>query len=287
MSNVKNFNIDLNFISMRFATRLIAAYYSIYDIEECINLISFHATMISQFIKIQCIDKHKLIENRFLNILITNLVLLTDAIVFGIDGYLHRVKNDGAIAFKNHAIGKINELKLDGESFVNFKNELNTYFEDKDYNLNALKLKQLIISEFIDVIIDNNFDFTPEEFEIMKQEIIDKLNNSKLCNNAALIEKFNVRMTQIRRLFKGEENEENEYTGIYNAIINHNDELSNMINYDFDGSFKKDDELDRDFTYIEFIKSVLENGMCHRLVHNELCDVYLDYLFDSNVVDTD
>ena len=150
-----------------------------------------------------------------------------------------------------------------------------------------MKLKQLIISEFIDVIIDNNFDFTPEEFEIMKQEIIDKLNNSKLCNNAALIEKFNVRMTQIRRLFKGEENEENEYTGIYNAIINHNNELSNMINYDFDGSFKEDDELNRKFTYIEFIKSVLENGMCHRLVHNELCDVYLDYLFDSNVVDTD
>ena len=287
MSNVKNFNIDLNFISMRFATRLIAAYYSIYDIEKCINLISFHASMISKFIKIQCIDKHKLIEDRFLNILITNLVLLTDAIVFGIDGYLHRVKNDGAIAFKNHAIGKINELKLDGKSFVNFKNELNTYFEDNDYNLNALKLKQLIISEFIDIIIDNNFNFTPEEFEIMKQEIINKLNNSKLCNNAALIEKFNACMIPIRRLFEGKENEENEYTGIYNAIINHNNELSNMINYNFDNSFKEDDELNGEFTYIEFIKSILKNGMCHRLVHNELCDVYLDYLFDSNVVDID
>ena len=83
------------------------------------------------------------------------------------------------------------------------------------------------------------------------------------------------------------ENKENKDTDIYNAIINHNDELSNMINYDFDGSFKKDDELDREFTYIEFIKSVLENGMCHRLVHTNSCNVYLDYLFDSNVVDID
>lgn len=287
ISNVKNFNIELNFISMRFATRLIAAYYSIYDIEKCINLISFHATMITKFIKVQCIDKHKPIEGQFLNILITNLVLLTDAIVFGIDGYLHRVKNDGAIAFKVHAIDKINELKLDGESFVNFKSELNTYFENKDYNLNALKLKQLIISEFIDIIIDNNFDFTPEEFEIMKQEIIDKLNNSKLCNNAALIEKLNSCMAPIRNLFNGTKNEENKDTDIYNAIINHNNELSNMINYRFDGSFKEDDELNRDFTYIEFITSILDKGMCHRLVHNELCDVYLDYLFDSNVVDID
>ena len=285
-SNVNNFNTDLNFISMRFATRLIAAYYSIYDIKKCINLISFHASTINLFIQAQCIDKHKSINETFLNILITNLVLLTDAIVFGIDGYLHRIKNDGAIAFKDHAIDKINELKLDSESFVNFKNELNTYFENKDYNLNALKLKQLIISEFIDVIIDNNFDFTPEEFEFMKQEIIDKLNNSKLCNNAALIEKFKLSMIPIRNLFKGEENT-TEYTYIYNAIINHNDELSNMINYDFDGSFKEDDELDREFTYIEFIKSVLKNGMCHRLAHNKSCDVYLDYLFDSNVVDTD
>ena len=286
-SNVNNFNTDLNFISMRFATRLIAAYYSIYDIEKCINLISFHAAMITQFIRVHCTKDNKLIEARFLNILITNLVLLTDAIVFGIDGYLHRVKNDGAIAFKNHAIDKINELKLDGKSFVNFKSELNTYFENKDYNLNALKLKQLIISEFIDIIIDNNFNFTPEEFEIMKQEIINKLNNSKLCNNAALIEKFNACMIPIRRLFEGKENEENEYTGIYNAIINHNNELSNMINYNFDNSFKEDDELNGEFTYIEFIKSILKNGMCHRLVHNELCDVYLDYLFDSNVVDID
>lgn len=283
-SNVNNFNTDLNFISMRFATRLIAAYYSIYDIEECIKLISFHATMITTFIDVQCIDKHKPIEGQFLNILITNLVLLTDAIVFGIDGYLHRVKNDGAIAFKKHAIDKINELKLDSESFVNFKSELNTYFEDNDYNLNALKLKQLIISEFIDIIIYNNFDFTQEEFEIMKQDIIDKLNNSKLCNNAALIEKFNLLMNPIRNLF---ERKENENTDIYNAIINHNDELSNMINYYFDGSFKEDDELNDDFTYIEFITSVLENGMCHRLVHNKSCNVYLDYLFDSNVVDID
>ena len=286
-SNVNNFNTDLNFISMRFATRLIAAYYSIYDIEKCINLISFHAAMINLFIKVQCIDKHNPINETFLNILITNLVLLTDAIVFGIDGYLHRIKNDGAIAFKDHVIGKINELKLDGESFVNFKSELNTYFENNNYNLNALKLKQLIISEFIDIIIDNNFDFTPEEFEIMKQEIIYKLNNSKLCNNAALIERFNVRMTPILNLFKGEENGENKDTDIYNAIINHNDELSKMINYDFDGSFKEDDELDREFTYIEFIKSVLENGMCHRLKHTNSCNVYLDYLFDSNIVDTD
>ena len=286
-SNVDNFNTDLNFISMRFATRLIAAYYSIYDIEKCINLISFHAAMINLFIKVQCIDKHNPINETFLNILITNLVLLTDAIVFGIDGYLHRIKNDGAIAFKDHVIGKINELKLDGESFVNFKSELNTYFENNNYNLNALKLKQLIISEFIDIIIDNNFDFTPEEFEIMKQEIIYKLNNSKLCNNAALIERFNVRMTPILNLFKGEENGENKDTDIYNAIINHNDKLSNMINYDFDGSFKEDDELDREFTYIEFIKSVLENGMCHRLKHTNSCNVYLDYLFDSNIVDTD
>ena len=286
-SNVDNFNTDLNFISMRFATRLIAAYYSIYDIEKCINLISFHAAMINLFIKVQCIDKHNPINETFLNILITNLVLLTDAIVFGIDGYLHRIKNDGAIAFKDHVIGKINELKLDGESFVNFKSELNTYFENNNYNLNALKLKQLIISEFIDIIIDNNFDFTPEEFEIMKQEIIYKLNNSKLCNNAALIERFNVRMTPILNLFKGEENGENKDTDIYNAIINHNDELSKMINYDFDGSFKEDDELDREFTYIEFIKSVLENGMCHRLKHTNSCNVYLDYLFDSNIVDTD
>ena len=286
-SNVKNFNTDLNFISMRFATRLIAAYYSIYDIEKCINLISFHAAMITQFIKFQCTKNNKPINETFLNILITNLVLLTDAIVFGIDGYLHRIKNDGAIAFKNHAIGKINELKLDGKSFVNFKSELNTYLENNNYNLNALKLKQLIISEFIDIIIDNNFDFTPEEFEIMKKEIINKLNNSKLCNNAALIERFNVRMTPIHNLFKGEENRENKDTDIYNAIINHNDELSNMINYDFDGSFKEDDELDREFTYIEFIKSVLENGMCHRLKHTNSCNVYLDYLFDSNVVDTD
>lgn len=283
-SNVNNFNTDLNFISMRFATRLIAAYYSIYDIEECIKLISFHATMITTFIDVQCIDKHKPIEGQFLNILITNLVLLTDAIVFGIDGYLHRVKNDGAIAFKKHAIDKINELKLDSESFVNFKSELNTYFEDNDYNLNALKLKQLIISEFIDIIIYNNFDFTQEEFEIMKQDIIDKLNNSKLCNNAALIEKFNLLMNPIRNLF---ERKENENTDIYNAIINHNDELSNMINYYFDGSFKEDDELNDDFTYIEFITSVLENGMCHRLVYNKSCNVYLDYLFDSNVVDID
>lgn len=284
-SNVNNFNTDLNFISMRFATRLIAAYYSIYNIEECIKLISFHATMITTFIDVQCIDKNRPIEGQFLNILITNLVLLTDAIVFGIDGYLHRVKNDGAIAFKKHAIDKINELKLDSESFVNFKSELNTYFEDNDYNLNALKLKQLIISEFIDIIIYNNFDFTQEEFEIMKQDIIDKLNNSKLCNNAALIEKFNLLMNPIRNLFKGEENGENK--DIYNAIINHNNELSQMINYRFDGSFKEDDELDREFTYIEFIKSILENGMCHRLVHNKSCNVYLDYLFDSNVVDID
>lgn len=282
-SNVNNSNTDLNFISMRFATRLIAAYYSIYDIEECIKLISFHATMITTFIDVQCIDKRRPIEGQFLNILITNLVLLTDAIVFGIDGYLHRVKNDGAIAFKDHIIGKINELKLDGESFVNFKSELNTYFEDNDYNLNALKLKQLIISEFIDIIIDNNFDFTPEEFEFMKQDIIDKLNNSKLCNNDALIEKFNLLMNPIRNLF---ERKENENTDIYNAIINHNNELSNMINYRFDGSFKEDDELNDDFTYIEFITSILENGMCHRLVHNKSCNVYLDYLFDSNVVDT-
>ena len=285
-SNVNNFNTDLNFISMRFATRLIAAYYSIYDIEKCINLISFHASMIIGFIKIHCIDNNTLIEGQFLNILITNLVLLTDAIVFGIDGYLHRIKNDGAIAFKDYAIGKINELKLDSESFVNFKSELNTYFENNDYNLNALKLKQLIISEFIDIIIDNNFDFTPEEFEFMKQEIIYKLNNSKLCNNAALIEKFNVRMTPIRNLFNETENTMKD-TDIYNVIINHNNELSNMINYDFDNSFKEDDELDREFTYIEFIKSILENGICHRLVHNKSCDVYLDYLFDSNVVDTD
>lgn len=286
-SNVNNFNTDLNFISMRFATRLIAAYYSIYDIKKCINLISFHASMIRGFIKVQCIDKHKLINQTFLNILITNLVLLTDAIVFGIDGYLHRIKNDGAIAFKDHAIDKINELKLDSESFVNFKSELNTYFENNNYNLNALKLKQLIISEFIDIIIDNNFDFTPEEFEFMKQEIIDKLNNSKLCNNAALIEKFNLSMIPIRNLFEGKENGENKDTDIYNAIINHNDELSQMINYDFDGSFKENDELNREFTYIEFIKSILDKGMCHRLVHNKSCDVYLDYLFDSNVVDTD
>lgn len=285
-SNVKNFNIDLNFISMRFATRLIAAYYSIYDIKKCISLISFHASMISSFINAHCTKNNKPIENPYLNILITNLVLLTDAIVFGIDGYLHRIKNDGAIAFKDYVIGKINELKLDSESFVNFKSELNTYFENKDYNLNALKLKQLIISEFIDIIIDNNFDFTPEEFEFMKQEIIDKLNNSKLCNNAALIEKFNLSMIPIRNLFKGEENGENKDTDIYNVIINHNKELSNMINYDFDGSFKEDDELDREFTYIEFIKSVLDKGMCHRLVHNKSCNVYLDYLFDSNVVDT-
>ena len=285
-SNVNNFNTDLNFISMRFATRLIAAYYSIYDIKKCINLISFHASTINLFIKVQCIDKHKSINETFLNILITNLVLLTDAIVFGIDGYLHRVKNDGAIAFKDYAIDKINELKLDSESFVNFKNELNTYFENKDYNLNALKLKQLIISEFIDVIIDNNFDFTPEEFEFMKQEIIDKLNNSKLCNNAALIEKFKLSMIPIRNLFNETKNTTKD-TDIYNAIINHNNELSNMINYDFDGSFKEDDELDREFTYIEFIKSILDKGICHRLKHNKSCDVYLDYLFDSNVVDID
>lgn len=287
ISNVNNFDIELNFISMRFATRLIAAYYSIYDVEKCINLISFHATMITKFINIHCIDKHKPIGDPYLNILITNLVLLTDAIVFGIDGYLHRVKNDGAIAFKDYAIGKINELTLDGESFVNFKSELNTYFENNDYNLNALKLKQLIIGEFIDIIIDNNFDFTLEEFEIMKQEIIDKLNNSKLCNNAALIEKLNSCMAPIRNLFNGTKNEENKDTDIYNVIINHNDELSNMINYDFDGSFKEDDELNNEFTYIEFIKSILKNGVCHRLVHNEFCDVYLDYLFDSNVVDID
>lgn len=286
-SNVNNFNTDLNFISMRFATRLIAAYYSIYDIKKCISLISFHASMINQFINFHCIKQNKLIEDPYLNILITNLVLLTDAIVFGIDGYLHRIKNDGAIAFKDYVINKINELKLDGESFVNFKRELNTYFENNDYNLNALKLKQLIISEFIDIIIDNNFDFTPEEFEIMKQEIIYKLNNSKLCNNAELIDKFNVRMTPILNLFNGTENGKNEDTDIYNVIINHNDELSNMINYDFDKSFKEDDELNREFTYIEFIKSILENGMCHRLVHTKFCDVYLDYLFDSNVVDID
>lgn len=286
-SNVNNFNTDLNFISMRFATRLIAAYYSIYDIEKCINLISFHASMIIGFIKMHCISKRVCINETFLNILITNLVLLTDAIVFGIDGYLHRIKNDGAITFKDYAIDKINELKLDSKSFVNFKSELNTYFENNDYNLNALKLKQLIISEFIDIIIDNNFDFTSKEFEIMKQEIKYKLNNSKLCNNAALIEKFNVRMTPIRNLFNGTENTDHTDTDIYNAIINHNNELSNMINYDFDGSFKEDDELNREFTYIEFIKSILDKGMCHRLVHNELCDVYLDYLFDSNVVDTD
>ena len=97
-------------------------------------------------------------------------------------------------------------------------------------------------------------------------------------------------MTPIRNLFKGEKNRENKDTDIYNVIINHNNELSNMINYDFDGSFKEDDELnelDREFTYIEFIKSVLENGMCHRLKHNKSCNVYLDYLFDSNVVDID
>lgn len=285
-SNVNNFNTDLNFISMRFATRLIAAYYSIYDIKKCIDLISFHASMIIGFIKVHCIDINKPIGDPYLNILITNLVLLTDAIVFGIDGYLHRIKNDGAIAFKDYAIGKINELKLDSESFVNFKSELNTYFENKDYNLNALKLKQLIIGEFIDIIIDNNFDFTPEEFEIMKQEIIYKLNNSKLCNNAALIKKFNVRMTPIRNLFNETENTMKD-TDIYNVIINHNNELSNMINYDFDGSFKEDDELNNEFTYIEFIKSILDKGICHRLVHNKSCDVYLDYLFDSNVVDID
>lgn len=286
-SNVNNFNTDLNFISMRFATRLIAAYYSIYDIKKCINLISYHASVIIGFITRHCIDNNKLIEGQFLNILITNLVLLTDAIVFGIDGYLHRIKNDGAIAFKDYVIDKINELTLDGESFVNFKSELNTYFENNDYNLNALKLKQLIISEFIDIIIDNNFDFTPKEFEIMKQEIIYKLNNSKLCNNAALIEKFKLSMIPIRNLFNGTENTDHTDTDIYNVIINHDNELSNMINYDFDGSFKEDDELNNEFTYIEFIKSILDKGICHRLVHNKSCDVYLDYLFDSNVVDID